>query len=281
MLKDVLVPLIGVPDDANAVDFAVALCRGTEAHLGILEIVELPVPTSGPWGVMQELGLVDVYKTLREQGEKHAAAMRHRLAREAMPSDVRLIETLSVDPERMAALSARHVDLIVVAGTPGTTAGAGKVHGYVGVLLMESGTPVLMVPSGASPTRIPARRVVVGWKPTREATRALHDAIPLLQLAERVDVLIVDPNGRATAHGEPPGNDVATHLAHHGVNVHVVVEAAGDDTVGTTLLKRAATIEADLIVVGGYGHARLKEWVLGGVTHELLGAAHLPVLFSH
>lgn len=281
MLKDVLVPLIGVADDANAVDFAAALCRHAGARLGVLEIVELPVPTSGPWGVMQELGLVDVYKALREQGGQHARDMRLRLAREPIASNVRVIETLSVDPERMAALSGRYADLIVVAGIPGATAEAGKVHGYAGVLMMEAGAPVLVVPSGASSTRIPARRIVLGWKPSREASRALHDALPLLRMAERVDVLIVESTRREKDPGAPAGDDVATHLAHHGVNAHVVVEPAGGDTVATTLLKRAATIEADLIVVGGYGHSRLREWILGGVTHELLGASHLPVFFSH
>lgn len=281
MIKDVLVPLIGVPEDAHAVEFALSLCRQFEAHLRVLEVLQLPIPMASPWGVMQEVGLVNIFEALREQGRVRAREMRKRLESEAIQSDVRLVESLNVEPGRMAAICARHADVVVVAGVPGTTAEAGRVHAYIGTMLMESGAPVLMLPPGASPTRIPPRRVVVGWKPTREASRALHDAIPLLQLAERVDVLMVDPEGLASESGQDPGRDVAAHLARHDVNVHVIVEPARDDTVGTTVLKRAATIEADLIVVGGYGHSRLREWAWGGVTHELLGCSRLPVFFSH
>jgi nucleotide-binding universal stress UspA family protein len=101
-----------------------------------------------------------------------------------------------------------------------------------------------------------------------------------LQAAVQVDLLIVIPQG-GEGHGEQLGNDVATHVAQHGVQVNVVIRPAGEDTVAATLLKHAATIQADLIVVGGYGHSRLREWMLGGVTRELLGTATVPVFFSH
>lgn len=281
MFKDLLVPLMGVEGEAEAIDFAASVSGTLGARLLVLEVVVLPVTTTGPWGVMQEVGLVNIYDTLRAQGRKNVDAMRARLEREPVRSDVRLVETLSEQPERMAALCAHYSDLVLVAGSPGVTSEARAVHGYIGGLLMASGVPVLMVPRGSASASIPPRRVVIGWKPTREATRALHDALPFLQAADKVDLLIVNPQGGEQGHGEQPGNDVATHLAHHGVAVNVVVLPAGQDTVATTLLKHAATIHADLIVVGGYGHSRLREWMLGGVTHELLGAATTPVFFSH
>jgi nucleotide-binding universal stress UspA family protein len=280
MFKDLLVPLIGIKGDADAIDLAVSMANKLGARLVVLEIVVLPASMTSPWGVMQEVGLAEVYSTLRAHGQKNVVAMRARLEREPIRSDVRLVETLTEEPERMAALCAHYSDLALVAGSPGVTGEAGVVHGYIGGLLMESGIPVLMVPGGSASATIPPRRVVIGWKPTREATRALHDALPFLQAAEQVDLLIVIPQG-GEGHGEQLGNDVATHVAQHGVQVNVVIRPAGEDTVAATLLKHAATIQADLIVVGGYGHSRLREWMLGGVTRELLGTATVPVFFSH
>jgi nucleotide-binding universal stress UspA family protein len=280
MFKDLLVPLIGIKGDADAIDLAVSMANKLGARLVVLEIVVLPASMTSPWGVMQEVGLAEVYSSLRAHGQKNVVAMRARLEREPIRSDVRLVETLTEEPERMAALCAHYSDLALVAGSPGVTGEAGVVHGYIGGLLMESGIPVLMVPGGSASATIPPRRVVIGWKPTREATRALHDALPFLQAAEQVDLLIVIPQG-GEGHGEQLGNDVATHVAQHGVQVNVVIRPAGEDTVAATLLKHAATIQADLIVVGGYGHSRLREWMLGGVTRELLGTAPVPVFFSH
>jgi nucleotide-binding universal stress UspA family protein len=280
MFKDLLVPLIGIKGDADAIDLAVSMANKLGARLVVLEIVVLPASMTSPWGVMQEVGLAEVYSSLRAHGQKNVVAMRARLEREPIRSDVRLVETLTEEPERMAALCAHYSDLALVAGSPGVTGEAGVVHGYIGGLLMESGIPVLMVPGGSASATIPPRRVVIGWKPTREATRALHDALPFLQAAEQVDLLIVIPQG-GEGHGEQLGNDVATHVAQHGVQVNVVIRPAGEDTVAATLLKHAATIQADLIVVGGYGHSRLREWMLGGVTRELLGTATVPVFFSH
>lgn len=281
MYKDLLVPLMGVDGDNDAVDFAASLAMKLEARLVVLTIVDLPVPTAGPWGVMQEVGLVDVYQTLRKEGEKTVAAMHARLEQEPIRFDVRLVETLTSEPDRIAAIASHYFDLIVVAGGLGASSEASSIHAYIGRLLMECGSPVLMVPPGSPSANLPPRRVVIGWKPTREAIRAVHDALPFLQVAEKVDLLIVDPTTGERELQVQLGNDLAAHLSHHGVRAEVVTAHAGEETVGTTLIKHAARIDADLIVVGGYGHSRLREWVFGGVTHELLGRSVKPVLFSH
>jgi nucleotide-binding universal stress UspA family protein len=122
--------------------------------------------------------------------------------------------------------------------------------------------------------------VLLAWKPTRESARAIHDAIALFEPAD-IEVLVVDPEIGDFSHGDEPGADIAAHLAEHGLRVNVTRRPSGTMSVATTILLHAAESGADLIVAGGYGHARMREWVLGGATRELLEGLDVPVLFSH
>jgi len=121
--------------------------------------------------------------------------------------------------------------------------------------------------------------VLVAWNGSREATRAVHDALPLLRRAEKVTVLSIDPDEDA----EPrlPGADVSLHLARHGVTAQAATIAGTDVAVGDLLLSYAADHDIDLIVMGAYGHTRLREVVLGGATRTLLRHMTVPVLMSH
>ena len=279
MFKDLLVPMTGTPGDDDALNLAIDLATKLDAHLSVLELVNLPMMTTGPWGLMPE-GLVDVYKTLRDHGERNVATRKERLAKEPISSEVRLVESLFVEPYQMAAHVAHYADLSVVAGATGDTIEADLTHAYLGSLLIESGRPVLMVPPRCKLPMLP-RHIVAAWKPTREATRAFHDAMPLLKAADVVDILVLNPMGGERGHGEQPGADIATHLARHGVKANVVVLQSGRESVGSALIQQAEKAGAQLLVAGGYGHSRFREWALGGVTRELLDSATLPVLFSH
>jgi nucleotide-binding universal stress UspA family protein len=128
---------------------------------------------------------------------------------------------------------------------------------------------------------MPPQRIVAAWKPTSEAARAFHDALPFFLGAEMVDILVIDPVIGERGHGEQPGADIAMHLTRHGVRVNVVVAPAGGDSVSGAINRHAAARGADMIVAGGYGHSRFREWALGGATRELLESATLPILFSH
>jgi nucleotide-binding universal stress UspA family protein len=139
---------------------------------------------------------------------------------------------------------------------------------------------VLVVPHTGSFTSV-GRRVLVGWNASREATRAVHDALPLLAGAESVTVSAVNPRRGLGAHGEEPGSDIARHLARHGVRVTVEHTAAPEIGAADILLNRASELSADLLVVGAYGQSRLREFLLGGVTRSLLREMTVPVLLSH
>ncbi len=122
---------------------------------------------------------------------------------------------------------------------------------------------------------------MVAWDASREAARAVSDALPILERASSVAVVSVNPRSRDFGHGDVPGADIALHLARHGVKVDVQRIETRDLDVGNALLSHVASESADLLVMGGYGHSRLREMVLGGATRTILGEMTVPVLMSH
>jgi nucleotide-binding universal stress UspA family protein len=179
----------------------------------------------------------------------------------------------------LVALHARHADLVVL-GQADPEDGPPSAAGTVAAALFDSGRPVLVVPyAGTFVTA--GRRVLVGWNASREAARAVNDALPLLVGAEVVTVSAVNPRRGLDGHGDEPGADIALHLARHGVKVDVEHSAAPEIEAADILLNRASELSADLLVVGAYGHSRLREMILGGVTRSLLRQMTVPVLMSH
>ncbi|MGB8422084.1 universal stress protein [Paraburkholderia sp.] len=148
-------------------------------------------------------------------------------------------------------------------------------------LLMATGRPVLMIPYvGAFPSL--GSEVMVAWDGSREATRAVHDALPFMQRAKNTTVVTV--NGRKDEPGDSraAGADIAAVIARHGVKVEVInIDEVGGASIGDALLCHASDLGADLIMMGAYGHARWQERVMGGATREILKSMTLPVLMSH
>ena len=145
---------------------------------------------------------------------------------------------------------------------------------------MDTGRPALVIP-GQGATALPPRRAIIAWNGTREAARAAHDAVPLLAGAEQVTVLVVDPQSHRSAVAEEPGAALARHLARHGLRTEARTVSSAQRSVGEAVLAEAAATGAELIVMGAYGHSRLREFVFGGVTEHLLRAMPVPVLFAH
>jgi nucleotide-binding universal stress UspA family protein len=144
--------------------------------------------------------------------------------------------------------------------------------------LFDAGRPVLVVPY-IQKTPLTLDRVLVCWDGGRSAARAVGDAMPFLHRAKEVQVVIVQ--GDAGKGDELPGADIAEHLARHGLKVDVKRIVATEGKVMDTILSHAADVGADFLVMGGYGHSRLREFILGGVTRGILGTMTVPVLLSH
>jgi len=174
-------------------------------------------------------------------------------------------------------VQARYSDLVVVGqAEPEPTATPSDLPETVA---LATGRPVLVVPHiGAKP---PGKTVLLCWNASREAARAAADALPFLKAAEKVIVLAVNPKASAAGHGAEPGADAAAWLARHGVKVTIQRDVAPDADVGAVILSRAADLGADLIVMGIYGHSRMREMVLGGASRTLLGSMTVPVFMSH
>ncbi len=153
-------------------------------------------------------------------------------------------------------------------------------QGLADRLVLEVGRPCLVIPYIGAQERL-GRRVLVAWNARREAVRAVHDALPILQAADRVVVLAVNPFYGEAGEGDIPSADIYHHLARHGVKAEAETTVAKDIDVGSLLLSHAANMGADMIVMGAYGHSRLREMVLGGVSREMFQSMTVPVFMSH
>jgi nucleotide-binding universal stress UspA family protein len=172
-------------------------------------------------------------------------------------------------------LHARYSDLVVL----GQPEHGEELEDHIAEdVVLSSGRPALVVPYiGAGKTI--GERVMVAWDAGREAARAVHDALPVLERAKSVVILVINP--RRGNHGAEPGADIALHLARHGIKVQTHNTEVKDLSVADALLSRLADQGIDLLVMGAYGHSRLREMVLGGVTREVFQQMTVPVLMSH
>ncbi|HEV2547472.1 MAG TPA: universal stress protein [Stellaceae bacterium] len=283
-IKDMLVYLGGSPRSADVIDFAAGVAGRHSARLTALYVVELPTPAlfyGDPSGFV-DARLVDQMMTeFREKSMAEAARLekqfRERTRRDGVEGEWRVVEGFTAE---IVAPHARYADLTVLGQrNPDDTslAAAGDV---VGATLLSSGRPVLVLPySGDFPAV--GRNVLVAWKSTREAARAVNDALPLLQRADTVTVLAINPERGIGGDGDVPAADIALHLARHGVKASAAHTIAKEIRESDALLNYASDNGADLIVAGGYGHSRTRELVFGGVTRMLLTAMTVPVFLSH
>ncbi|QDZ29944.1 universal stress protein [Noviherbaspirillum sp. UKPF54] len=214
-----------------------------------------------------------------DQLKEQAYAALGRFARAAGRAGVQSFEKRVIEDDAGAALclQARYSDLLVIGQHDLSDSLRGQT--LTEYVMMNSACPVLIVPAEGTFT-LDAPRVLLAWDGGMQAARTVHAAIPLLRQAAQVQVAIFDAEIGPQAHGEEPGADIALFLARHGVKVEVsLLSSAGD--VGGALLAHTAYFGADLIVMGGYGHARFREVLLGGVTRAVLDAMTVPVLMSH
>jgi nucleotide-binding universal stress UspA family protein len=221
--------------------------------------------------------LMDAYQAGCDAAEKTAQSAYDKATKgRNFTSEWRVTEAFSDDA---LAVNARYADLLVV-GQADPDDPAGGRNDLPEAMAFATGRPVLVVPYAGTLSSV-GKTVMLCWNASRESARAAADALPFLQAAEKVIVLVVDPDVSANGHGQEPGADVALWLARHGVKVTVQRDVAADAAVGDVILSRAADCGADLIVMGIYGHSRLREMVLGGVSRTLLSSMTVPVLMSH
>ncbi|MDN5871775.1 MAG: universal stress protein [Nitrococcus sp.] len=182
--------------------------------------------------------------------------------------------------ERAAALRGRYCDLLVVGqhdpDDPESVTGAD----FPADVAIAAGRPSLVVPHANCTVGRP-RRILVAWNASREAARAVADSLPLLRRAERVQVLVVNSEHFPTVNDAQAGEGLARYLARQGIKAQVVKQSASTADVGDVLMSRALDLDVEMMVMGAYGHSRLREIVLGGATRAVLRHTTIPVLMAH
>lgn len=183
------------------------------------------------------------------------------------------------DPATVINEQARYADLVVL-GQYDRKDVNDVTPDFIGRVLMNSGRPVLVLPFAGEFNAMPSRPMIA-WNASREAAHAVTEALPLLQRAKEVQIAVFNARAGRGGHGDVPGADLATFLARHGVTSTVSASGVSDVDTGNQILSRAADFQSDLIVMGGYGHSRAYEFVVGGSTRTLLETMTVPVMMSH
>jgi nucleotide-binding universal stress UspA family protein len=276
MIKDIVVNLSVGEGGSFAGDYAVSIAAALEAHLtGTAFVYDAVVPVAATGYIPPE-----VIDTQQRDSEAAAKAALDRFAAAASRAGI------AAEPVRLGAsfagageqfgMIARRFDLVVVGQAEPEKDTVEEL--IAESALFESGRPVIVVPYiQKAPLKLD--RVMVCWDGSRAATRAIGDAMPLLARAGAVEIAIIaDEPGKQD---EIAGADMGQHLARHGLTVDVKRIIGGDIDVADALLSHAADANADFMVMGGYGHSRLREFMLGGVTRSILRAMTVPTLMSH
>lgn len=262
----------------HAAALAVRIAIEHEAHLialastGLMQLVrECSAVPAGSVQLPDDLGF------LNQVADDTLASVQHL----ATSLGASAVEPRRIDDEIDSALlqHARYADLLVIAAAYGADDDwpTSRVH----AMLQHCPRPVLLAPaSGAAPLVPPGRRALLGWDGSAEAARAIGAALPLLRRGGLATLAIINAERGGAEHGLLPGVDMACYLARHGIALEVVQRSTSADA-GSALLELAAERESDLLVMGAYGHGRLRELALGGATRTVLRDMALPVLLAH
>ena len=273
-IKDLLVHLDVTEKGANVAEFAVSLATELGAHLTAAGIVVDIVPPASFMGDFP----YDLMVEAADQARAAANASYDQL-RAAVPAstgtELVMIESVAGQAREEFGRLARHFDVAIV-GQGGPDGGSDDELMAEGALF-RSGRPVFLVPHiHKGPARL--GKAMVAWDGGLGAARAVADALPLLKRAGRVEVVSIMSKGLAS--DELPGFNISRHLSRHGISATLKKLAPSED-VGPALLSYAADSGADWLVMGGYGHSRLREFILGGVTRTIFKSATVPVFMSH
>jgi nucleotide-binding universal stress UspA family protein len=276
MIKDLVVNLAAGADRDPAAQFAISIAATFQAHIAGIAFAFDPVITPT---VMDGLsaGWIDAQRAENLAVAQQAVARFEEAARrEGVSAEHRIVESsLGAAANRFGRI-ARHFDLSVVAQTAPDLALPDDL--LIEAALFESGRPTVVVPY-VQKDALKLDHVLVCWDHSRSAARAAADALPFLTRSKQVEIVIVTRHD--SKYDDLPGAGIAEHLARHNLNVELKRLTAADMDVANAVLSYAADRGTDFIVMGGYGHSRLREFILGGATRGMLQSMTVPVLMAH
>jgi nucleotide-binding universal stress UspA family protein len=278
MIKDIALHVANRPTDDGTDDYAISVAAAFEAHLAAIAFALDPFvpPTMGIGDVIPADWIDEQREEVQTNAKAAIARFEEKVRREGVSAESRLLDaSLAGAAELFGQIAARFDLSIVRQAEPGKAPIEDLI---IEAALFGSGRPVLVVPY-IQKARMKLDRVTVCWDGGRNAARAVGDALPFLSRAKTVEVAIV--LGDAGKRDEIAGADIGGHLARHGLRVDVKRIMAADGNVADTILSHVADAGTDFLVMGGYGHSRLREFVLGGVTRGILSSMTVPTLMAH
>ncbi|MEH6952723.1 universal stress protein (plasmid) [Nitrobacter sp. NHB1] len=277
MIKDIILHLERDPSRDIVRDFAASTAEMFAAHLtGVSFAFAASIPNyivpNFPAGVLADL-LSESETAARGAIDRFEAAMK----RGGLSVEPRLVLRTEFGPPRTFSEMARCFDLSIIMQSDHDNGINNSV--LIEATLFESGRPLIVVPY-IQQAGLMLDRVVCCWDGSRAAVRAINDALPLLRKAKAVELFIVE-NKKTANESVIGGIEIGRHLARHDIKIEVIRSPAADIDVPNTILSHVADCSANLLVMGGYGHSRLREFVLGGATLGILSAMTVPVFMSH
>lgn len=276
--KTISVTITDSQSDAQVLATAAALAMREDAHLDVycvgVDQSRYVSVADGSAAILMDLGLDEARKQAEALGIWAKAALPFDLDKVSVQTSI--VSQLGLEGE--AARLVRYSDLVVT-GKP-----YGKGHSPLQIAVLEaalfgSAAPVFIVPDKTANMALPFARIMVAWNESDEALSAIRRAIPLLQSAKRVDVVLIDPPSHSAERSDP-GGAVSLFFARHGVKAEVSILARSLPQVSNVLLRFAREHAVDAIVMGAYGHSRFREAILGGATRDMLEQADIPVIMA-
>ncbi len=276
--KSILTVVTNPEFPAAQMDAAIALARREDAHLDVLCLGIDRAQTGYYYAGATAIIHQETFETARSEAADAEAAVRLRLGAEdirwAVDGVVAQMGTLT-EP---VAVQARFADLVVLP-KPYGQGSSRDIESVLEAALFDGRAPVLVLPETGLPAA-PAQRITLAWNQSDEAMRAARAALPLLKAAAAVNIAVIDPPSHGPERSDP-GGLLSQYLSRHGVKAEVSVLAKTLPRVSEVLCRHARDIDADMIVMGGYGHSRFREAILGGATRDMLEMTDIPVFMAH
>jgi nucleotide-binding universal stress UspA family protein len=271
--KDILVAVDASEASVAAVHCAAGLAVDHDAHLTALYLGYDPITAFAESQLPADL--LQQHRDRLTRAEDDARSAFEEICRTAgIGSEWRSAWQAQTS---VLTLSARYHDLVAMSGTASNDADL-IAHRYADSVVIAAGRPVMLFPASYRWDR-GLRHIMVAWDGSREATRAVHDAMPYLVRADKV--VVMEIIGSNEGERRDPASDIARHLARHGVETEAAHSHETDIALGDQLLDACVDRNVDLLVAGAYGHSRLREYALGGVTRHLMTHLSIPMIFSH